>query len=103
MIRERGRIYGAIVTRRLRAMGIQASRASYSDRMSVPGLISDVVGFMRKIVLTIAVERSGARTEPQLHTSIIWALNVCIDERIEPLSPDKLRDIVTLNVRAGAA
>jgi hypothetical protein len=50
MIRDRGRIYGAIVTRRLRAMGIQASRASCSDRMSVPGLISDVVGFMRKIV-----------------------------------------------------
>ena len=53
--------------------------------------------------LTIAVERLGARTEPQLHTSIIWALNVCIDERIEPLSPGKLRGIVTLNVRAGAA
>ena len=50
MIRDRGRIYGAIVTRRLRAMGIQASRTSCSDRMSVPGLISDVAGFMRKIV-----------------------------------------------------
>ena len=31
------------------------------------------------------------------------ALNAFIDERIEPLSPDKLRGIVTLNARAGAA
>ena len=43
MIRDRDRIYGAVVTRRLRAMGIQASRASCSDRMSFPGLISDVL------------------------------------------------------------
>jgi hypothetical protein len=53
--------------------------------------------------LTIAVKLLGARTEPQLHTSIISALNACIDERIEPLSPDKLRGIVTFTAPAGAA
>ncbi len=53
--------------------------------------------------LTIAVKLLGARTEPLRHTSIISALNACIDEPIEPLSPDKLRGIVTLNARAGAA
>jgi hypothetical protein len=51
----------------------------------------------------IVGELLGARTGPQLHTAIISALNARIDERIEPLRPDKLRGIVILNARAGAA
>jgi hypothetical protein len=62
--------------------------------------ISAVIGFLRKIVGTIG--SSNCSEERQLHTSTISALNACIDERIEPLSPDKLRGIVTLKVKAGA-
>jgi hypothetical protein len=49
--------------------------------------------------LTIAI---SAQTEHQLHTSTISALNTCIDSQIEPLSPEKPRGTVTLNVQAGA-
>jgi len=49
---------------------------------------------------TIAVEVRELNRSCTLPSS---ALNASIDERIEPLSPDKLRGIVPLNARAGAA
>jgi hypothetical protein len=50
--------------------------------------------------LIIAVEVRELNRSCTLPSS---ALNAFIDERIEPLSPDKLRGIVPLNARAGAA
>ena len=50
--------------------------------------------------LIIAVEVRELNRNCTLPSS---ALNAFIDERIEPLSPDKLRGIVPLNARAGAA
>jgi hypothetical protein len=49
---------------------------------------------------TIAVEVRELNRSCTLPSS---ALNASIDERIEPLSHDKLRGIVPLNPRAGAA
>jgi len=50
--------------------------------------------------LIIAVEACELNRRCTLPSS---ALNAFIDERIEPLSPDKLRGIVPLNARVGAA
>jgi hypothetical protein len=50
--------------------------------------------------LIIAVEVRELNRSCTLPSS---APNAFIDERIEPLSPDKLRGIVPLNTRAGAA
>jgi hypothetical protein len=47
-----------------------------------------------------AAELFFGRMEAQLHSSNI--LSACNDERIEALSRDRLRGIVTVNVQAGA-
>jgi hypothetical protein len=49
--------------------------------------------------LIVDIEPIGAL----LRVSLISPLNTCTDERIEPLSLDKPRGIVTLNAPVGAA
>jgi hypothetical protein len=98
------RLLGA--TRRSIATEMQCPRCvRFSTEQRTSGDVSNVPNTRRsrlyaKDRLIIAVEVRELKRSCTLPSS---ALNAFIDERIEPLSPDKLRGIVPLNARAGAA
>jgi transposase InsO family protein len=66
MIRDRDRIYGAVVTRRLRAMGIR-------DRPTAPaspwqnGVVERLIGSIRREYLSVWT------------TSLFWARHICAE------------------------
>jgi hypothetical protein len=65
---------------------------------NVPNMRRNRLYAKDRLMIAVAVRepnRSCRRPSP--------ALNAFIDEGIEPLSPDKLRGIVPLNARSGAA
>jgi hypothetical protein len=51
--------------------------------------------------MQLSTIRTGRHRNADLQVNLQVWLNACIDERIESLSPDKLRGIVTLKVWAG--